>query len=716
MLLYHPEEENDDQQEDQLLRQNNHNQSMVVVKTTTTDTTTIHLSSSSSSSSSTTTTTTTAQTTAFRILLQHPTILYILSMEIAERFAYYGFRALLIVYLTQVLHYKESTAIALYGYNSSLSYMTPLLGAYCADTVLGRYQTIVYFSCIYILGLVLFTMATTFPLSSSSLEEDDGQSQSNSQLLFDQRMVSFIGLFFICVGTGGIKPCVSSFGADQLVSIRSRPHTTTSATTNETLNKHPPQQENNIIETDELVVEIRRVYFNYFYLCINIGAISSIAIIPTIRVMTNSFTYAFGTSLLCMILAIFIFVWKRQEYIMIVQQQPNTPSSSVATSSEKPVTTNAGKDHGDMNTTLRYVYQILLHEVQSSCHSISVRTTTFCCHRNRYGKVAGFNRYRIHSHVSDINPNEPDQLVGNDNNLDVIEKNEDQDHTYDDNNNNSCLSFPLESNTTEYGESRRHCQSQQQMLDAIQLVQLLPILATFPVYSCLYDQQGSVWTIQATHMLLPKYVQPEQMNMINPLLIMILIPLFDQVIYPFLQHKCHLSIAPLRLMSWGMFLTAMAFVCSGLVETAMFYYDTVHVFWQLPQILLLATGEIFLSVTSLEFTYAQSPVRMKAFVTALYLSTTGIGDLFAGVLYSTIFSNMTRGTVMYICSIMMLANLRVFMWVANWYERRKVRHQDSYRHINASESAPEVNVVVELPSYNGAVQLYKPMTVKSANI
>jgi hypothetical protein len=227
--------------------------------------------------------------------------------------------------------------------------------------------------------------------------------------------------------------------------------------------------------------------------------------------------------------------------------------------------------------------------------------------------------------------------------------------------------------------------------DAKQILHILPILATFPIYSCLYDQQGSVWTIQASHMYVPSYIQPEQMNMINPLLIMIFIPLFDQWIYPFLQIRCQISIAPLRLMSWGMLLTALAFTCSGFVDNAMEYHIVhyplqrqVHVMWQLPQITLLALGEIFLSVTGLEFAYSQSPLRLKAIVTAMYLSTTGIGDLFAGILYSTVFSNMKRATVMHICAIMMLCNQRIFIVVARWYETSTVRH-DSYSPVTTSE-------------------------------
>jgi proton-dependent oligopeptide transporter, POT family len=213
---------------------------------------------------------------------------------------------------------------------------------------------------------------------------------------------------------------------------------------------------------------------------------------------------------------------------------------------------------------------------------------------------------------------------------------------------------------------------QQQMDDAAQLVRVLPILAMFPIYWCLYDQQGSVWTLQATRMDLPFGIQAEQLNMVNPVQIMLLIPLFDRVIYPFLEKRSW-NISPLRRMSWGMLLTAVAFSISGLVESAIQRNEVgglpkVNVGFQLPQITILAVGEILLSVTGLEFTYSTAPVRLKAFVAALFLSTSGVGDGLAGVLYSTVFADMNRASVMHVCAALMLGNLAMFVFVAKGYE------------------------------------------------
>jgi dipeptide/tripeptide permease len=150
-------------------------------------------------------------------------------------------------------------------------------------------------------------------------------------------------------------------------------------------------------------------------------------------------------------------------------------------------------------------------------------------------------------------------------------------------------------------------------------------------------------------------------------------------------------------MAWGMLLTAAAFFLSGFIESAIQHNEQhglskVNVFWQLPQITILAVGEIFLSVTGLEFAYATSPDRLKAFVTALFLSTTGVGDCFSGVLYSTVFAHLNQAVVMHICAVLMLGNLQLFLWVTKWYENH------SFHDLHREESQG-----VELQSPRGEV-------------
>jgi POT family len=204
--------------------------------------------------------------------------------------------------------------------------------------------------------------------------------------------------------------------------------------------------------------------------------------------------------------------------------------------------------------------------------------------------------------------------------------------------------------------------TQQQMAleDAHQALRILPIMGMLPIFWMLYDQQGSVWTLQASRMALHG-LQPEQINILNPLEIMVFIPLFDRIIYPALEAR-RVNIAPLRRMGWGMVLAALSFVISGFLEYIIENSPTnsVHIVWAVPQITILAIGEMFLSITGLEYAYSSSPDRLKGFIMATYLLTVAIGDLFGGLLYSSVFRLMNRAVVMYVCAALMLVNRFVF--------------------------------------------------------
>ncbi|KAM5551702.1 protein NRT1/ PTR FAMILY 5.4-like [Rosa sericea] len=123
--------------------------------------------------------------------------IFIIFVEAAERFAYYGLSGNLIIYLTNYLH--QPTAIAAKNVNIwiGVSSLFALLGAIVADSFLGRFKTIILSTSIYLMGMVLLC------LSVSSVP------------IHYREAVFFVALYILSVGEGGHKPCVQTFAADQ---------------------------------------------------------------------------------------------------------------------------------------------------------------------------------------------------------------------------------------------------------------------------------------------------------------------------------------------------------------------------------------------------------------------------------------------------------------------------------------------------------------------
>lgn len=161
---------------------------------------------------------------------------------------------------------------------------------------------------------------------------------------------------------------------------------------------------------------------------------------------------------------------------------------------------------------------------------------------------------------------------------------------------------------------------------------IIPILAVMPIFFMLLDQQGSSWILQAKSLDMMG-LEPEQMSVVNPILVLIFLPLFDRVLYPGIR-KCGCNFSPLRKMSLGMVLAAVGFLFSAGLQHIIDSSSpkSVPMYAQLPQIFIVTMAEILVSVTGLEFAYTQAPQSMKSLIASFWLVSTAIGDLLTGVL------------------------------------------------------------------------------------
>ncbi|KAI4499289.1 hypothetical protein M0802_005549 [Mischocyttarus mexicanus] len=109
---------------------------------------------------------------------------------------------------------------------------------------------------------------------------------------------------------------------------------------------------------------------------------------------------------------------------------------------------------------------------------------------------------------------------------------------------------------------------QQLVEDIKSSLQVLKMFLPLPIFWALFDQQGSRWTIQASRMdgeIGNFLIQADQMQVFNPLLVVIFIPIFEICIYPVFS-KIRLLNTPLKKLTIGGILAALAFVISALVE------------------------------------------------------------------------------------------------------------------------------------------------------
>uniref|UniRef100_A0A8C3ITE2 Solute carrier family 15 member 1 n=1 Tax=Chrysemys picta bellii TaxID=8478 RepID=A0A8C3ITE2_CHRPI len=100
------------------------------------------------------------------------------------------------------------------------------------------------------------------------------------------------------------------------------------------------------------------------------------------------------------------------------------------------------------------------------------------------------------------------------------------------------------------------------------VLRVLFLYIPLPMFWALFDQQGSRWTLQATTMdgnFGAIQIQPDQMQTVNPILIVVMVPIVDAVVYPLIK-KCHFNFTPLRKITVGMFLASLAFVAAALVQ------------------------------------------------------------------------------------------------------------------------------------------------------
>lgn len=214
------------------------------------------------------------------------------------------------------------------------------------------------------------------------------------------------------------------------------------------------------------------------------------------------------------------------------------------------------------------------------------------------------------------------------------------------------------------------------------LARLSIIYVFVAMFWALFEQTASSWVLQAQHMdreVLGIEILPAQLQATNPLLVMLLIPVFSYWVYPFIERFYRLT--ELRKISMGLFLTVLAFAIPALVQMRIDAGEMPHIGWQLLAYVVMTCAEVMVSITCLAFSYTQAPKTMKSFVMAFFMMSIALGNLFTSAVNFFIQdpegSSLLVGADYYwFFTVLMLATALLFIPVARFYKGQAYIHEE----------------------------------------
>ncbi|MGF1466299.1 MAG: MFS transporter [Sandaracinaceae bacterium] len=583
------------------------------------------------------------------VVLFPPGIPFIVGNEGAERFSYYGMRAILYIYLAalyvqflpeaqvgaEATADAEARATAVTHLFMAGVYAFPMVGAILADRLLGKYPVILWVSIIYCAGHAVLAVAGRFAEWSQFDVAEYGM---------------YLGLILIAIGSGGIKPCVSANVGDQFTA-----------------------------KNQSLVTQV----FQIFYFIINFGSFFSTLLTPYLY-RTVGPEVAFGVPGIFMAIATFIF-WLGRKKFVHVEPQPGgtlglfdfasavllfTPVIAIIAA----VFVVGGHFHapdpeGMSNLAFytHYVSEYLGHLAAGSWWMfvlaallVVVGLRLFSI-RQRLRADAGFLSVVLYAfrHRTERRPGEG-------------------------------FFAPA---ARKFGEEAAE--------GPPAVLRIMLVFSMVSVFWALFDQHASTWIEQAGQMnrtltlpavtfyaavtmaiglalyggtALMAYVsnirfppvlhvvalgvaaavvlvaylidlstgatkvlelEAAQISALNPLMVMIIIPGLNVAVYQPLA-RAGIDIKPLQKMTVGMFLAAAAFAVAAILQMRIEALEgsgqSVHVLWQVVQYIVMTTSEVLVSVTGLEFAYTQAPRSMKSTIMGFWLLGVTFGNVLVAFL------------------------------------------------------------------------------------
>jgi dipeptide/tripeptide permease len=593
-----------------------------------------------------------------------PGVPFIVGNEGAERFSYYGMRAILKVYMIALFvrfvnEADVDKAVMVEAQARSTEvvhlffagvYAFPLIGAIIADRLLGKYRTILYLSLVYCAGHAVLAVAGRFGAMSQ----------------FEAAELSmYLGLGLIAVGSGGIKPCVSANVGDQFTAANSH-----------------------------LVTQVYQI----FYFIINYGSFFSTLLTPLLLRYFGP-EVAFGVPGVLMGVATVIFWLGRNRFVHV----PPNPGGKLGLF-DTLVTTLLFSPLFSLIVGYFVLWEHFLSgtqkaAVESGAEFPGVTWDLVASYFATYwwlpvGTVAavaaGIALFRVRMRIEESTGFLPVLLYN------LRHQSERP----------AGGSF-FDVGRAKYGE---------EIGDGPPAVlKIMVVFSMVSVFWALFDQHASTWIDQARQMALgltvPAYLaywsvvatiglslfagvwlfrwisnvplskaltyqvvggvlalgvlaglgdlfgpaagdlvtsadgassrlrtltikmDAAQISALNPLFVMFVIPAMNFLVYRPLGQR-GIEVKPLQKMTVGMFLTSLAFVAAAVLQEAIQSAgdNQVHVLWQIIPYLIMTVAEVLISITGLEFAYTQAPRAMKSTIMGFWLLCVTIGNLLVAFL------------------------------------------------------------------------------------
>ncbi|KAL6985805.1 hypothetical protein U1Q18_019178 [Sarracenia purpurea var. burkii] len=157
--------------------------------------------------------------------------------------AFFGVGVNMVLFLTRVLEQNNVDAANNVSKWLGTVYIFSLVGAFLSDSYWGRYKTCAIFQIIFVIGLILLSLASHLLLLNPK-GCGDSTTKCGAHSIWEIRLF-YLSIYMVALGNGGYQPNIATFGADQF-------------------DEEDPKEGSSKV-----------AFFSYFYLALNLGSLLS---------------------------------------------------------------------------------------------------------------------------------------------------------------------------------------------------------------------------------------------------------------------------------------------------------------------------------------------------------------------------------------------------------------------------------------------------------